>query len=64
MKRVTLLLTAISLLFGLFAGTIGGLFAFDSRMDGKIERVMTPIAKDVREIRSLLNQMLLRQRGG
>ena len=58
--KIVLLLTAASLIFGLFAGTIGGLFAFDARMDAKIKRVSDPIATDVRAIRVTLDALLLK----
>lgn len=69
-NKIIIVISVLTLL----GGTIGGLFAFDTRMDIKIQRLEDrvdariddttgPIAADVREIRKLLQQLLL-QMGG
>ncbi len=60
--------------FTFLGGLIGGVFAYEFRLDDRIERLeirvdekikdsVAPIATDVREIRNLLNQLLLKMGG-
>ena len=56
------LTTIVGLLAAVFGAAIGGLGAtvtFDSRVDTKIDRAIAPIASDVREIRMLVQQLIL-----
>jgi len=61
LKKAVAIATLVSISLGILMGAVGVVIALDTRMDSKIERSVTPIAEDVREIRGLLEKMLLRR---
>jgi len=61
LKKAVAIATLVSISLGILMGAVGVVIALDTRMDSKIERSVKPIADDVREIRGLLEKMLLRR---
>ena len=57
--KLPIIVGILATLFGAMVGGLGATVTFDSRVDAKIDRAIAPIASDVREIRMLVQQLIL-----
>ena len=57
--KLPIVVGILAALFGAAVGGLGATVTFDSRVDSKIDRAIAPIASDVREIRNLVQQLIL-----